>query len=384
MTRWALLLLVAGALAPTPASAALFRYPLADPTAAHLAKRGDGKFFVIHVDHDPAPSVAANLQCLAFDGSKNFPNCYDAHDGTDYLLEGAFEAMDAGSLEVVAAADGQVVEAVDGHYDRCHADAASQGVSCDGNPIQPNYVSIAHADGLVTYYYHLKQGSVLVAPGQAVTCGQALGLVGSSGFSSTPHLHFQVETATGVPVDPYAGPASQPGSLWVVQDGPYGIPAAWCEGDEPQWPEAAPETPAEPVEVVETPAEAVEVPAEVVEASEVPGEVVEAVEPPAEVVEARVEVVDAAVDVPETSVDTIGAAEVSGELAGEPADDAEPGSSGALGCQATGRTRTGLSFLMVLALLGLSLLRARVAFGAARGRGQRSMGTNSVGPKTSR
>jgi len=327
-------------LAPVPLGATLYRYPLADPEAEHLARRGDGAFFVIHVDHDPADSPAANLMCLAFDGAKNFPHCYDAHRGTDYLLGGAFEAMDAGSLEVVAAADGEVIEAVDGNYDRCHADAASQDVSCDGHPIQPNYVAIAHADGRVTLYYHLKQGSVRVSVGDLVACGQPLGLVGSSGISSTPHLHFQVEDASGAWIDPYAGPESQPESLWVAQDGPFGVPAAWCEGDAPAWPDAGGEG----------------------------GEVAEA---PRDVVEAPVEVVDETGEIVPSAGDGVGA-----DASAEAIDGASGDGSA---CSAGGLPVDGRSLLIVVGIFGVSLVRGR-----ARGRHGSSTGTNAEGPNTSR
>ncbi len=55
-----------------------------------------------------------------------------------------------------------------------------------------NYVVIAHANGLYTAYGHLKVGSVIVAKGQHVTRGQAIGRVGDTGDSQMVHLHFQV------------------------------------------------------------------------------------------------------------------------------------------------------------------------------------------------
>jgi len=68
-----------------------------------------------------------------------------------------------------------------------------------------------------------------VSVGDSVECGQMLGLVGSSGRSATPHLHFTVVDAEGTRVDPFAGPWSQPDSLWTNQDGPSGLPAAACQ-----------------------------------------------------------------------------------------------------------------------------------------------------------
>lgn len=58
-----------------------------------------------------------------------------------------------------------------------------------------NFVIIRHSDGTLGEYMHLAPSGVEVAPGQAVRRGQELGLSGNTGFSSTPHLHFQVMTA---------------------------------------------------------------------------------------------------------------------------------------------------------------------------------------------
>ena len=58
-----------------------------------------------------------------------------------------------------------------------------------------NFVLILHSDGTLGEYMHLAPSGVEVAPGQTVRRGQELGLSGNTGFSSTPHLHFQVMTA---------------------------------------------------------------------------------------------------------------------------------------------------------------------------------------------
>jgi len=53
-----------------------------------------------------------------------------------------------------------------------------------------NYVVIAHAGGLETLYGHLS--TALVSVGQAVTQGTVVGLEGSTGNSTGPHLHFEL------------------------------------------------------------------------------------------------------------------------------------------------------------------------------------------------
>jgi murein DD-endopeptidase MepM/ murein hydrolase activator NlpD len=59
-----------------------------------------------------------------------------------------------------------------------------------------NFVIVQHDDGTLGEYMHLSPSGVEVHPGQRVARGQELALSGNTGFSSTPHLHFQVMTAT--------------------------------------------------------------------------------------------------------------------------------------------------------------------------------------------
>lgn len=68
-----------------------------------------------------------------------------------------------------------------------------------------NLVTVRHEDGTVTAYAHLSR--ILIDAGP-VGAGDVLGLVGSSGRSTGPHLHFEVRTGSG-PVDPLAWLAGQ-------------------------------------------------------------------------------------------------------------------------------------------------------------------------------
>jgi murein DD-endopeptidase MepM/ murein hydrolase activator NlpD len=145
---------------------------------------------------------------------------YDGHGGTDFAIYGGWGAVDEGR-EVLAAADGVVVQANDGEFDRCTTGA------CSGGGGFGNYVAIQHADGVVTYYGHQRTGSIAVGVGDTVTCGQHLGFIASSGASTGPHVHFEPRNPSGF--DPFGGGGcSDGGSHWNDQGAYAGLPGQVC------------------------------------------------------------------------------------------------------------------------------------------------------------
>jgi murein DD-endopeptidase MepM/ murein hydrolase activator NlpD len=64
-----------------------------------------------------------------------------------------------------------------------------------------NLVDLRHRDGTVTRYAHLSRFAPGLQPGRFVRVGAPLGNVGSTGFSTGPHLHFEVLVG-GRAVDP--------------------------------------------------------------------------------------------------------------------------------------------------------------------------------------
>jgi len=80
-------------------------------------------------------------------------------------------------------------------------EAAAAGVVTDvaSEAGYGNYVTIDHGYGIVTRYAHCSK--ILVARGQRVRRGQTIALVGSTGESTGPHVHYEVRV-NGKPVDP--------------------------------------------------------------------------------------------------------------------------------------------------------------------------------------
>lgn len=61
------------------------------------------------------------------------------------------------------------------------------------------YVLVEHSDGFETFYCHLSE--IYVEKGAVIRQGETVGLVGSTGMSTGPHLHFEVRI-NGIRVDP--------------------------------------------------------------------------------------------------------------------------------------------------------------------------------------
>lgn len=91
-------------------------------------------------------------------------------------------------------------------YSGCNRDTSLS--MCDGvvryakygyNGGYGNLVVVRHFNGLETYYAH--HWSLLVEEGDTVSAGDGIGIIGSTGRSTGPHLHFEVRFL-GVPINP--------------------------------------------------------------------------------------------------------------------------------------------------------------------------------------
>lgn len=151
---------------------------------------GQNCWVVRYVDHDPGPG-AKDYACGGMTG--------DGHKGTDFAIRD-LAAMSAGVV-IRAATAGRISAVRDGMEDRLIDISDTQSV---GGRECGNGVRIDHGDGWISLYCHMRRGSPLVMEGDNVVAGQPLGLVGLSGQTSFPHLHFDLRHQDQV-VDPFVG-----------------------------------------------------------------------------------------------------------------------------------------------------------------------------------
>lgn len=93
--------------------------------------------------------------------------------------------------DALAVADGIVVATKDGIPQNVPG-ATSRAVPITLETVGGNHVVIDLGPGRYAFYAHLQPGSLRVKVGDRVKRGQVIGLVGNSGNSTEPHLHFHV------------------------------------------------------------------------------------------------------------------------------------------------------------------------------------------------
>jgi len=87
-----------------------------------------------------------------------------------------------------------------------HAAAAGTVTGARPNGGYGNWIEINHDDGLKTVYGHLSAFAPDLVEGAWVERGQLIGFVGTTGRSTGPHLHFELQY-NGVPTNPIVHPA---------------------------------------------------------------------------------------------------------------------------------------------------------------------------------
>lgn len=129
------------------------------------------------------------------------PLTYNGHSGIDIRLK-SIAAMERG-VAVLAAADGKVIANRNNVPDRLLS-APEVRLALNGRSKLSNSVSLYHGNGWTTHYGHLRKGSVTVRNGETVKRGQQIGLIGASGNTNFPHLHFTLKHREET-IDPYSG-----------------------------------------------------------------------------------------------------------------------------------------------------------------------------------
>ncbi len=172
----------------------------------------DAGFYSItdYFDHNALyPDFLLDYNCgnLTYD----LPTGYN-HAGTDYFLwPFPWKKMYNNEVEIIAAAPGTIVHKQDGFFD----------LSCGENTENWNGIGILHEDGSTSWYIHMKKNSLTEKPlGVQVDQGEFLGIVGSSGRSFAPHLHFEVYNSDDQLIDPFEGPCNNTidESWWISQE----------------------------------------------------------------------------------------------------------------------------------------------------------------------
>ncbi|CAM9667731.1 unnamed protein product, partial [Ectocarpus sp. 6 AP-2014] len=127
----------------------------------------------------------------------------DTHRGD---LEHAFDFKLRPGSKVLASRAGVVA---------AYCDHFGEGGLRQGLRPRANFVALRHRDGTYTRYVHLMRGGVLVQVGQEVATGEVIALSGNTGYSPTPHLHFDA-----VKVLP-----QETSELWIVHPSVLPLPS---------------------------------------------------------------------------------------------------------------------------------------------------------------
>ena len=165
------------------------------------------------VDHNLTPN--GNLRDYNC-GTRTYDWATGNHEGTDYILwPYPWKRMQESVMEVVAAAPGIIINKRNSFNDLNCTNA--------GNPYW-NGIVVQHSDGSTAIYMHFKKNTATAKEiGDTVAAGEFLGIAGSSGSSTIPHLHFEIRESNGNLVDPYKGNCNtiNADSWWAAQENYY-------------------------------------------------------------------------------------------------------------------------------------------------------------------
>jgi hypothetical protein len=172
-------------------------YP--NKTEYHLPFQGIWKVANGGVSPETSHSWNINSQRYAYDllmtdeTGRSFSG--EGKDLKDYYCFGA---------PILSPAAGTVVRVQDGIRD--YPGVGDYSIDWKTRDLRGNFVVIRHAQGEYSLLAHLQKGSIIVKIGDDVTPGQVIAKCGNSGYSTEPHLHFQLQDsanffiAKGLPI----------------------------------------------------------------------------------------------------------------------------------------------------------------------------------------
>lgn len=131
-----------------------------------------------------------NLKALKVDNVNNIPSLFPVDGYITKKFESSMGKAYGGHPGIdIVSKEGSIIRATaDGFV-----------VFSGWNPKYGNIIVINHRDGFISFYKHNKR--LLVEEGSNVNKGDSIALLGNSGLSSGPHLHFEI-WKDGVPIDP--------------------------------------------------------------------------------------------------------------------------------------------------------------------------------------
>ena len=151
-------------------------------TIADLRLPFEGDWYVGWGGRDIAQNyhAAVPAQRFAYDFLRVIDGSTHTGDGTELSQYHCWDRP------ILAPADGVVVDVVDGLPDQ-------QIGTTNAHQPAGNHVVVDLGSGEFAVLAHFREGSIRVAPGQAVEAGDELGRCGNSGNTSEPHLHFHLQ-----------------------------------------------------------------------------------------------------------------------------------------------------------------------------------------------
>ena len=143
---------------------------------------------------EEAREASQNSSGTAYVGGEMMWPCPSSHRITSYYgnrkSPGGIGTTNHKGLDIGAPANSAIIAALSGKV-----------IQCGYNRARGYYVMIDHGGGTITLYQHGLKGSTVVSVGQTVKQGQRIMGVGSTGYSTGNHLHFEV-WKNGTPVNP--------------------------------------------------------------------------------------------------------------------------------------------------------------------------------------